>query len=391
MENSEINDCPPANVIEEKEKNDYPIIRCEDCHEILAINLKLDKKEVQLKCEKEGKIKNIPFDKFFSEIKKYEEINCCQFCKNKNPSQKYYLCKTCSNKILCEKCFEGHNKKDDIIKIKIDSTCKKHYNPYESYCPICKENKCSYCSINHDESHEKDEILFKKKLLKQNKLDRFKIILKVIIKEKIKIEQQINSVVKELQEKIEFINNLKDTFNECLNMKLKFVELVLNNYEQKIKDFDANFFTIDNLEKQINFNLYKLEFNNNDSLDKKIENVTNCLNKNLSSHFNVYDNEQKLENENLENLFDEDITKVEYKNLTEISYKASGFLDFNKDLFVFYSTNTIYFLAKNDYKTKINIDEYGLEGIIMCKKVNDKQILICTYKNIIFIDIINYF
>ena len=111
MEQNEINDYPPANAIEENKIVDYPIIRCEDCYEILKMNLNLDKKEIQLKCEKEGKRKDIPFEKFFEDIKKYEEMNCCQFCKNKNTSQNYYLCKTCSNKILCESCFESHDKK----------------------------------------------------------------------------------------------------------------------------------------------------------------------------------------------------------------------------------------------------------------------------------------
>ena len=83
----------------------------------------------------------------------------------------------------------------------------------------------------------------------------------MITSEKIKIEQKIETVIKELEEKIKFINQLKNEFIECLNMKLKFVELVLNNYEKKIKDFDANFYIIKNLERLINFNLVQLELN----------------------------------------------------------------------------------------------------------------------------------
>ena len=101
----EINDYPPANAIKPSEKRDYPIIRCEDCHEIPILDLKMDKGEIQIKCDKERKTKDIPFEGFFGTIKKYEDINCCQFCRDKNSSQKYYLCKTCSNKILCQKCF----------------------------------------------------------------------------------------------------------------------------------------------------------------------------------------------------------------------------------------------------------------------------------------------
>ena len=390
MENSDIiNDYPPANVIEDKEEKDYPIIRCEDCHEILSISLNIDKKEIQLKCEKEGKTKNISFDKFFESLKEYADINCCQFCKKKNPSQKYYLCKTCSNKILCENCYEEHNKKDDIIKFKIDSTCRKHYNPYESYCPICKENKCSYCSIDHDENHEKDEFLLKKKLLKKNKLDGFKNTIKKIKNDRDKIKEKINSVIKELEEKIAFINNLKEKFFECLNMKLKFVELVLFNYEKKLKDFDANFFVINNLENQIKFNLLDFNLNKNDSLDKKIENTYYYLNQNLNSHFNPDNQEIGGEKIKSENLWDNNITDVDYESRNEFKYEPKGFLDFNKDLFVFYSSNSIFFQSKDNFQTKFQIEEFGLGMIEMCKKISDEKILIYTNKSITLVDIID--
>jgi len=388
MDSNEINDYPPANAIKEARIADYPIIRCEDCFEILTMDLNLDKKEIQLKCEKEDKIKRIPFEKFFEDIKKYEDMNCCQFCKNKNTKQIYYLCKTCSNKILCDTCYEAHNKKDDIIKIKIDSTCKKHYNPYESYCPKCKESMCSYCSIEHDESHENDELLLKKKLLKKNKIEEFKNIIKSISSEKINIEKTVDSFIKELEEKILFIKKLKNNFLECLNMKLKFVELILNNYEKKIKDLDTNYYTINNLQNLINFNLLKLNINNNDSLDKKIEIITNCISKNLNSHFNFISKEAKVENEKTENLFGDDITKVDYKQLAEIYIYVTGLLDFNKDLLALYSKNYIYIISKKDYKKKILIQEYGINNIIECKKINDEKILIYTKKNIIFVDVL---
>ena len=106
MENNEICNLKPANTINQEEKEkDFPIIRCEDCNEVVKIKFNMNKKEISLKCEKEQKKKNIPFDEFFKTLNKYHEINCCQFCNNKNESQKYYLCKTCSNKILCEDCF----------------------------------------------------------------------------------------------------------------------------------------------------------------------------------------------------------------------------------------------------------------------------------------------
>ena len=230
MESQE-NDCPPANAITQDEK-DYPIIRCEDCHELLFINFNLIKKEIQLICEKEKKSKNIPFVTFFETLDKYKDMNCFEFCKNKNPSQIYYLCKECSNKILCGICFNEHDKKHDMIKLKIDSTCRKHYNPYESYCPKCKEHKCSYCSIEHDESHEKDEFTLKKHLFKKKKIDAFKANIKRINSLKSEIEEKINSLIKELEEKIKSINNLRNNFFDSLDKQMKFSELMLDNYEK---------------------------------------------------------------------------------------------------------------------------------------------------------------
>ena len=391
MEESEINDYPPANIIyNETEGIDYPILRCEDCHEILSIDLKINKNQIQCKCEKEGKIRNIDFKQFFESITKYKNFNCCQFCKEENKTQKYYLCKTCSNKIMCEDCFRKHNKDDDTIKFKIDSTCKKHFNPYESYCPKCGENKCSYCSIDHDEKHEKEEFLLKTKLIKKNKLDNFKNTIKKIKSEKTKIELVINSIIKELVEKIENLNKLKKNFFDCLNTKIKYVELVLNNYEKKLNDFDINYFIINNLKNQLNFNLKEINLNKNDKLDEKIKNVTSYLEENINSQFNFkIEEENIINNEEEEKKIDDEAIDCDYKFIKNFNFDIIGLMDFNENLFCFYSSNSINFYSKKDYKNKFNIKEYELNGILICKKINDEKILAYTNKNIVIIDIID--
>ena len=52
----------------------------------------------------------------------------------------------------------------------------------------------------------------KKKLFKKNKIEGFQNTLKKVNNDKEKIEQKINAVMKELEDKIEFINNLKKNF-----------------------------------------------------------------------------------------------------------------------------------------------------------------------------------
>ena len=69
MENQELNDWPPAMI-----QKEYPIIRCENCFNILSISFNMNKKEILLKCDKEYKTKNITFEHFFETIDKYGEI-----------------------------------------------------------------------------------------------------------------------------------------------------------------------------------------------------------------------------------------------------------------------------------------------------------------------------
>ena len=66
MEKSEVFDYRPINATNENEEIDYPIIRCEDCHEVLSFDFKKDKKQIILKCEKKGKTKNIEFKQFLN-------------------------------------------------------------------------------------------------------------------------------------------------------------------------------------------------------------------------------------------------------------------------------------------------------------------------------------
>ena len=234
----------------------------------------------------------------------------------------------------------------------------------------------------------------KKKLFKKNKLDDFKNNLKKIANEKDKIEQKVNLIIKELKEKIKFINNLKKQFFEKLNMKLKFAQLVLHNYEKKIEDFDVNYYIINNLENQVKFNLLEFKFDKNDSLEKKIENFANYFNKNINSQFNLDNkNEEKIEEKkeikNPENFLGNDIIDVDYEKVAYFSDKEYliGILDFNQYLIALYSYLKIFFLSKTNYQAKFIIEGNGINNINACKKIDDEKMLIFTDKNIITIDI----
>ena len=115
---------------------------------------------------------------------------------------------------------------------------------------------------------------------------------------------------------------------------MKFTQLILQNYEKKIEDFDINYFIINNLENQIKFNLLELNLNKNDSLEQKIENISNYLNKNINSQFDLDSKEKKKEIEQFKSNLDNDAIEVENELIKNFSYKEyfNGFLDFNKYL-----------------------------------------------------------
>jgi len=399
MSDSEAIDYPPANIVNNPNKindingheNEYPIIRCENCKEILLMSLDLDKNEILLSCEKDRSNKRISLNNFFDNINKYKDFNCCQLCKEKNLSQKYYLCKTCSNKIICKKCYEKHNKDDNIENLnKIDSLCRKHFNQIESFCDICKEHKCSYCIPEHEEEHKNKEYLIRDKLFKKNKLDAFTNNLKNISEIKQNIEKQINDVINEFKKKIELLNDLKDKFFEKLNMKIKFTNLVYQNYLQKFKNIDINYYLIKNLENQIDFNLQDLKMSNEIKLENRVEQIIAYLNSNINNHFN-----NKFEN----NFYEEGNYNINEININaiDVNYKIErqfdfkniiGFIDFNEDLHAIYNLSKITFISKNDNAIKFEINEKDLYPIKSCQKNEDNKILVLTNKYLVFIRIL---
>ena len=399
LSNSQVIHYPPANnpneinnINEIEEEEDYPIIRCDNCHEVLLMSLDLDKKNILLSCEKENKKKTISFIKFFDNIDKYKYSNCCQLCKKKSKSQKYYLCKTCSNKIICQNCYEKHNKDDNIEKLtKLDSLCRKHFNQIESFCDICKEHKCSYCIPEHEEEHEDKEYLIRDILFKKKKLDNFKNNLKNISEMKQNIEKQINEVINQLQTKIELLIKLKNKFYEDLNMKIKFTDLVYKNYLKKFKDTDLNYYLIKNLENQIDFGLKDLKINKENNLDNRITQIINYLNSNINSHFNIKSdiNLYEEENNNFNDIKENDAIDIDYNIKKQFNYlNILGILDFNDDLYAIYDDSLLRFISKKNDMIKFEIKEKDLSQIKSCQKNEENKILVLTEGYLIFIKIL---
>ena len=321
----------------------------------------------------------------------HENSNCCQLCKEKNLSQKYYLCKTCSNIIICKNCFEKHNKDDNIEKLnKIDSLCKKHFNPIESYCDICKEHKCSYCIPEHEEEHKNKEYLIRDKMIKKHKIDNFKKKFNNISENMQIIEKEINEIINELKNKIELLLKLKNKFFETLNIKIKFTDLVYKNYIKKYKDIDLNYYIIKNLENQIEFGLKEFKIKKEDKLENKIEEILSYLDSNLNNHFNTKSEEYFYEeNNNYNNDIKINAIDINYTIKQEFNLSNMiGYLDFNDELYAIYNNSLVQFFSKKNNKFKFEINEIDLNGIKSCQKNEKNKILVITNNNLIFIQIL---
>ena len=385
-------DYPPANLVNDNNleaKDDYPIIRCEDCFEIPLLSLDFNKNEIVINCSKEKKIKRISSKTFFENISKYNDFNCCQFCQEKNKEQKYYYCKTCS-KIMCKNCFKKHEQDDDIEKLnKIDSTCRKHLNPIESFCKICNKNLCSYCNTEHDENHKNSEVFVRDKILRKNKLEEFEKSLKKIKNNFNNIEIQINELIKELKEKIEQIINLKNTFFDILNMKIKLSSLVYKNYLQKLNETDLNFTLIQNLENQLNFYLPSFQINKDETFAIKVEKAISYLQQNIN---NKFDSDEKKEFEEIEeNIFNEGVKAQNIDFIIDKTIKATniiGYIDLNSNLYGIYDSETLYFLNKNNGSQNFEIYEEELSDIKTCKKYGKDKAIVLSKNYLSIIEIL---
>ena len=347
------------------------------------ISYDLNKNEVKIFCPNEKKETKISIEDFFGSLEKLKKINICENCvKDSNIEtkiKKIYICNSCSNKKLCKKCFENHNLKHDINKIdKYDSTCQKHLSQYYGYCSDCKENICMFCQ---DENHKNHSIiLLSKILIPKNQLENLKNNIQNSQKIRSDIEEKINNLIKELKKKEEQLKSLMEKFTKLLDVKIKFIEIFLHNYENKIEEIDLNYQTIFNLQKEINFKVPNLSFYENEKLAQKIEKSFDFFekNKNFNNHLNNLN--YKVEN-NDNKLKVLSIVKTK-KNLV-----IKGFTEVNKNCIAFSSYSEIY-LYDNNFNELFTIKEFK-DNIYKLGKIEDNKIIGISQNSIIVFNIIN--
>ena len=239
-------------------------------------------------------------------------FNIEEFTEYKNKENKKLYCEKCykckyysySKKILfCQKC-NSQKKNVAIIPIYLkDFYCEKHNKLNQYYFKYSKKGICSICLKEKYpkgyfiESFNEDNI----KQLLTNKENESK-------KEKeffLMIEEKFNECIKELQIK----------FQELINSKKKLCSIkmdIINN----LKIINNNYTNITNVEN-LNFNFgKKFEFNEKDTVEKRINYIFNYLNNEEDINNLYFDKSIQKENTTLKlkGPFEDLLTEIKIKN-----------------------------------------------------------------------------
>ena len=235
--------------------------------------------------------------------------------------------------------------------------------------------------LSRYENHKNHSIiLLSKILIPKNQLENLKNNIQNSQKIRSDIEEKINNLINELKEKEEQLKSLMEKFTKLLDIKIKFIEIFLHNYENKREEIDLNFQTIFNLKKEINFEVPNLSFYENEKLEQKIEKSFYFFekNKNFNNYlsnlnYKVDDNDNKLK--------ELSIVKTK-KNLI-----INGFTEVNKDCIAFASNSKIC-LYDNNFNELFTIKEFK-DNIYKLGKIEDNKIIGISQYSIIVFNIIN--
>ena len=233
-------------------------IICPECKETISIDIS-DYKINLYGCKNGHKFENILLDEF-EETQNIDRTKIiCDICKQKNQSttseHAFYLCLTC-NKKVCPLCKSNHDPRHKIINYDDKFYyCTKHYENYISFCEKCKMNLCSLCDEHKD--HKKkifiDIAPNKEKLIeKKNLLKRY--------------AEQFN---KEINKIIDILNEVKNK----MNLYYKINEDIINNYDNKNKNYE----NIDYLNKFLKNNIHS-ELQNIFECDTIVDEFNNIFN-----------------------------------------------------------------------------------------------------------------
>ena len=240
-------------IFKEKKKDFKKPIICPECHESIRMDIK-DYKINLFKCKNGHNIENI----LFNEFEDTQRINFTVNTKEtKYDDENYYY-----------KCNEsGHNE------------------AYSYYCEDCEKNLCTQCDGHKDHKI----ILFMHILPKKDDL----------MQKKEELKSTVNLFNSQIRALISILNDVK----KKINIYYKIYEDMINNYNNKKRNYE------------IIYNLIQLQNNKiQDELNKIIE--SNIIDK-YKSIFNIY---QKINMDEINIIYD-------VKNLKEVKLFCGGFIE----------------------------------------------------------------
>ena len=328
------------NLIETKDKDIIKSneIICPECKENIRMNINEYKINL-LKCKNGHNKENILLDEF----EETQNINLtdiiCNICKNNNKSISYdnifYKCLTC-NINICPLCKSSHDKNHIIINYDEKYyICNEHNEKYMLYCEDCNKNLCTLCDGHKEHKRiffvdilPKKEDLIKKKQLLKSTIDDFNSEIKVLISRFNEVTNKINIYYKIIEDMInnydnknrnyEIIYNLNQIQNNNINEELKKI-IRCNNIIEKYNN-------ILNIYKKMNHDEINLIYNIK-GLKELYLFGANFVSKNKNNLKLIIDGKEQdiIYKYNIENNNNKDILEIKLKGITNVTYMNNMF------------------------------------------------------------------
>lgn len=287
-------------------------VRCEKCFCVrrITIDPKYPFSELQIECRCGGTVLNIHH--YLSELGKgdlYKII--CHKCRKAEKICLY--CNDCKC-FYCDYCIKDHNIQyveyhhKLISPQKFDFYCIFHQNDlYCSYCFNCEENICANC-IKENKHQDHRVVSFKNLCLSKTGKEKFEEGWK-LIKEKLEYNTKVSNLILKKQKNklmikkinVALENNLRE--NKAIIEMLKYLIYVFNNSKNK------NYNIIYNFVENINFNVIRLKFKKDTTIEEDTDALIKYLNSDLvlleNKNNSILDNSKiRGINESKDDLFD---------------------------------------------------------------------------------------
>ena len=240
--------------------------KCSKCNHIYNILIDYSSDKINLICKKCNIEQRYNYQEYLNILNNnYLE---CNVCKKKEEKKHINFCKKCKN-YICGDCIKKHIQKEYCLKDEnyklyryryylMNFYCNVHNKICNGYCFDCEENICPKCEMESHLSH-------KTRISNNNEI--FTLIKEQ--KESLFLERTKFEKMKEIME--DCLKTLKDYFENLLNNKRKELE-IKEKIIKELETFKYDNILINNI-MNLEFENYEINYDRDDSLDKKINNI----------------------------------------------------------------------------------------------------------------------